>query len=441
MWSDNVGWFNANGTGGTVAINPTDGNFSGYAWSDSVGWLNFAPGGTNPDGGAGKVSVPISAGKPSGSVTGWARACSVFASGCAGTFKSSDQLGGWDGWVKMINVSLASNGKFSGFAWGDLNVGWSDLSGLTAGDVSQYKLSVFRNSTDTTGVSSIIPVNINSSAYYSPGAVATLMANVATCWALDGATVAGEASKKTSYSLVMNSDHVVTAGCGSSGDGTVTGGGTGDVAGNPCAGVTISGLGTYPKGAQISLSAFKGSDVIMGDWSSTPNTSLCTTVTKSTGCTFTMPDPAENVSVNISNCAVATGENNIIVKIKTGVGYGIKLVKDGGLYPAITMPFKLETSGGTANNLKVEFDWSSLPTGSDCVIPTIIDSSSNTVSYLSAGSSYRLRFSQRCTNTSQGSSRYNGTWSIPLKIINGGVDVSAGQTTKLDYNDTTIRQK
>lgn len=75
-------------------------------------------------------------------VTGWARACSVFESGCSGTLKSDNERGGWDGWIKMYDdpaspqrarlerktesISGVSQTRtyLKGFAWGALNLGW-----------------------------------------------------------------------------------------------------------------------------------------------------------------------------------------------------------------------------------------------------------------------------------------------------------------------------
>lgn len=76
-----------------------------------------------------------------GEWSGWARACSVFASGCDGALKPSDVTGGWDGWISLrgfgsavpghngngagygVSSNLAT-GTTSGYAWGGDITGW-----------------------------------------------------------------------------------------------------------------------------------------------------------------------------------------------------------------------------------------------------------------------------------------------------------------------------
>ncbi len=118
-----------------------DYRFSGYAWSPNIGWVNFNPGtGFQPPYEGARLQA-------NNTVVGWARACSVFVSGCSGTLKSSQARGGWDGWIKMSGTAnLASYGVtrnasgtgFSGYAWGSLVVGWLDMSRvLIGGSVTQ----------------------------------------------------------------------------------------------------------------------------------------------------------------------------------------------------------------------------------------------------------------------------------------------------------------
>ncbi|MBI2120157.1 MAG: hypothetical protein HYT94_00860 [Parcubacteria group bacterium] len=101
-----------------VTIDSVTGDFSGYAWSSNLGWISFnVPDATHP-----KAKVNMSGGgvQP---VTGWARACSVFVSGCSGALYSDvngvptwnnnwhgtgrggwdnvSERGGWDGWVSL----------------------------------------------------------------------------------------------------------------------------------------------------------------------------------------------------------------------------------------------------------------------------------------------------------------------------------------------------
>ena len=140
LWSSNIGWIKLNpGTAKDVTMTDADGSFSGFAWSSNIGWINFAP-----------TDIPSTFDQPhvvqltGEDVRGWARACSVLASSdCTGTdLKDSLVTGGWDGWIKMVNVTLKEPATptdpptkvFAGYAWGDLNVGWVDFSlATTAG--------------------------------------------------------------------------------------------------------------------------------------------------------------------------------------------------------------------------------------------------------------------------------------------------------------------
>lgn len=109
-----------------VKLNETSGDFSGYAWSSNAGWVYFGPE-------SGDRTIADAPEEPkiwakldnSAKITGWARACSVFASGCSGQLKSPIQNGGWDGFIKLSGQNFAVSlnkfstpPKFSGFAWG-----------------------------------------------------------------------------------------------------------------------------------------------------------------------------------------------------------------------------------------------------------------------------------------------------------------------------------
>jgi len=125
MWSTGVGWIKlSNKSSDPVKI--TNNSLSGYGWSDGVGWINFAPAGPYPS--APQNSVKINTENydgPEYPVIGWARACSVFVTGCSGTLKTSAELGGWDGWIRMENsVYDIDSQVFSGQAWGNLNLAW-----------------------------------------------------------------------------------------------------------------------------------------------------------------------------------------------------------------------------------------------------------------------------------------------------------------------------
>lgn len=138
-WSSNIGWVSVDG----VTISKSTGNFAGYGWSSNIGWVNFDPAGTPPAAPATPANIAVSNGVIADGtpVTGWIRACSVFASGCTGALKSVDVRGGWDGWIKMsgspayavTKVSTGGQDKLSGFAWGDLVVGWLNFNNVTIG--------------------------------------------------------------------------------------------------------------------------------------------------------------------------------------------------------------------------------------------------------------------------------------------------------------------
>ncbi len=132
LWSDNIGWIRM-GTSDTNAVKIVNNNLQGHAWSDSVGWINLNPTlvppttyPSAPSHGVQIESTPISGNNHA--VTGWARACSVFVSGCSGDMASNTARGDWDGWIKMSNSKYdTASHIFSGSAWGDLNVGWASF--------------------------------------------------------------------------------------------------------------------------------------------------------------------------------------------------------------------------------------------------------------------------------------------------------------------------
>ncbi|MEI6494541.1 MAG: hypothetical protein WCO03_00580 [bacterium] len=160
-WASNWGWLGTDpiaGGGTQVWVDATDKKtLHGYAWSSNIGWIKFDPADTasaptSPNAGAAlaqsfDVDAVIN-------VTGWVRACSIFVSGCAGTLRPDYERGGWDGWIKMNNVTLkradASRGNaryLDGYAWGALVVGWVDLSQIKI-DGLQLTCSATANVTD-----------------------------------------------------------------------------------------------------------------------------------------------------------------------------------------------------------------------------------------------------------------------------------------------------
>lgn len=118
-WSSNIGWIDLS----KVSLESSAGNLSGYGWSSNIGWIDFSP-----------AAVDLTTGK----LTGWARACSVFENGCAGALKDDLLRGDWDGLIKMSGQAAngveygvrANNLQISGFAWGDLVVGWLSFNAL-----------------------------------------------------------------------------------------------------------------------------------------------------------------------------------------------------------------------------------------------------------------------------------------------------------------------
>ncbi|HRY62257.1 MAG TPA: hypothetical protein P5056_00570 [Candidatus Paceibacterota bacterium] len=163
-WSSNVGWISFNSDDCTTSANfinnacggngikklvdssgtpitygvtlDSSNNLVGYAWNPDLGYIYF---GGDSDNAGGIESAPeapktwarLSGNAVNSQITGWARACSVFASGCNGALKSNIQRGDWDGWIKMSDDAgtikygayikdIATNGQkiFGGFAWG-----------------------------------------------------------------------------------------------------------------------------------------------------------------------------------------------------------------------------------------------------------------------------------------------------------------------------------
>jgi hypothetical protein len=121
------------------------GALAGYAWSPNIGWISLD---TADLGGcpSGACSATADWAHPNAdtsiNIKGWARACSVFASGCNGALADNALRGNWDGWIALSNPSgsnwtgtnsvrfNAGTGDFSGFAWGDQVVGWLDFTGV-----------------------------------------------------------------------------------------------------------------------------------------------------------------------------------------------------------------------------------------------------------------------------------------------------------------------
>lgn len=124
-WSDGLGWISFNcsdlGTCGssnyglTIAV---DGTISGYAWSEYAGWVS-----ANSADLSGCPTAPCTARMNGNLMEGWMKALA----------SSQVQSGGWDGFISLSGSSPSygptlSGGVFSGYAWGDMNLGWIDFS-------------------------------------------------------------------------------------------------------------------------------------------------------------------------------------------------------------------------------------------------------------------------------------------------------------------------
>lgn len=113
-------------------IDSKTGDLSGYAWSPNLGWLsvNRSEVGDPPLEDIAGLNPPLARlNLKTNILSGWARFCSVFESGCSGAMRDNLQRGGWNGWVRMAGTGYAvertSNNLLQSFAWGsDHVVGW-----------------------------------------------------------------------------------------------------------------------------------------------------------------------------------------------------------------------------------------------------------------------------------------------------------------------------
>lgn len=130
-WSSNTGWISFSGSTYGVKENLSTGAITGYAWSSSspdpqnlsspsgVGWLYFGV----SDATHRAANVNLTNGK----ITGYAR----FSSGGTKWGSSSD------GWVSLSGSSYGitqnlTDGKWSGYAWEPVTVGWIKVNGGTS---------------------------------------------------------------------------------------------------------------------------------------------------------------------------------------------------------------------------------------------------------------------------------------------------------------------
>ena len=166
-WSENIGWISFNCDNPEIpaprctndyGVNvDASGLFSGYAWSENIGWISFNQGEliNCP---SGVCEARLNTG--TGEVSGWARACAVFQSGCSGPLSSN--IGEWDGWIKLRGVASDSTpygvslntapdpDEFEGWVWGgddsveEAIVGWISFNCVDGGDclTSDYKVFI-----------------------------------------------------------------------------------------------------------------------------------------------------------------------------------------------------------------------------------------------------------------------------------------------------------
>jgi hypothetical protein len=148
LWSSNIGWIDMNdcsnpadsttcnpsGSFGVSVLPAAPGTMSGYAWSSNIGWITFNPSGCPTTGCTLGAAVTWNA-DGSGTVHGWARACSVYISGCSGAVKDDSSLGTWDGYIALDSTTAGGSGgtwgltitttkALTGYAWGSQVIGW-----------------------------------------------------------------------------------------------------------------------------------------------------------------------------------------------------------------------------------------------------------------------------------------------------------------------------
>jgi hypothetical protein len=121
-------------------------NLAGYAWSENIGWISFDSTSTQ-----GCPSVPCEAKFASNEFSGWARACSVFQSGCSGNLSTTTIRGEWEGWIHLKLNSTSStygvvlnNNELKGFADGGDVIGWMSFNCTNTGvcATNPYKVGI-----------------------------------------------------------------------------------------------------------------------------------------------------------------------------------------------------------------------------------------------------------------------------------------------------------
>lgn len=148
FWSSNIGWMRLNdctnpatsttcipaASYGVNVLPMAPGTITGYMWSSNLGWITFNVAGCPTSGCTPGAYVTWNS-DGTGTVHGWARACSVYANGCSGSLKSDTVLGSWDGYIALDSgsgggtggtwgLTIGTDKKIGGFAWGSEVIGW-----------------------------------------------------------------------------------------------------------------------------------------------------------------------------------------------------------------------------------------------------------------------------------------------------------------------------
>lgn len=159
------------------------GLLSGYVWSSNVGWISFEPAAVSGcsaptnDEGCQAFADWSATSRGVTPVKGWARVCSVFASGCSGPLKSSAKLGGWDGFIKLGDNTSSSEGwgvkitnnALNGYGWGSDVIGWVEFKG----NIGSLGADMCPNEGEFPGIQLVVPggyiVDINGKCVKDPG--------------------------------------------------------------------------------------------------------------------------------------------------------------------------------------------------------------------------------------------------------------------------------
>ena len=180
-----------------ISLDASTGLLSGYARSSSMGWVTFNASDLAdcPSALTSELSCAAQVDLMTGTVTGWARACSVFVFNCTGSLNPN--RGGWDGWIELSGINHTSPGfsnpnisgvtfdiatnSFFGFAWGgndstgSNDIGWISFGGydptgcLTVSTHCPPRGDVYVGANPTTLTTSItIPSSGSTSVFWQP---------------------------------------------------------------------------------------------------------------------------------------------------------------------------------------------------------------------------------------------------------------------------------